>query len=43
MHLIKADRLHQFVTAVFVSVGFPEHKAKLSADVLIEADLRGIQ
>lgn len=26
----------------FVAVGVPEHEAKVSADVLIEADKRGI-
>lgn len=34
--------LRQFVTDVFISKGFSEHHAQLSADVLLMADLRGI-
>lgn len=38
----KADRLKRFVSEVFISIGCPEDQAELASDVLISADLRGI-
>ena len=34
--------LHGFIKDVFESLGTPEEEAKISADVLIASDLRGI-
>jgi LDH2 family malate/lactate/ureidoglycolate dehydrogenase len=40
---IDIDKLHTFMKSVFVGLGYPEEQAKVSADVLIESDLRGIR
>ena len=42
MSAIKHVALHQFVQEVFLNKGFSEDHARISADVLIAADLRGI-
>lgn len=42
-HYIDIDKLHTFMKDVFVGLGYPEEQAKVSADVLIESDLRGIR
>ena len=34
--------LHSFMKDVFIGLGYPEEEAQVSADVLIESDLRGI-
>ena len=38
----QAEQLHEFSVSVFQSFGVPESDAKTAADVLIVADLRGI-
>ncbi|MFW9852889.1 MAG: Ldh family oxidoreductase [Candidatus Thorarchaeota archaeon] len=40
---IDYNKLHNFMKDVFIGLGYPEEEAQVSADVLIEADLRGIQ
>ena len=40
--IVQESHLRQFVTEVFLSKGFSEEHAQLSADVLLLADLRGI-
>lgn len=40
--IISSEKLRQFTQEVFVACGMPIADAKLAADVLIEADLRGI-
>ena len=40
---IDVNILHNFMKDVFRSLGYPEEQSKVSADVLIEADLRGIK
>jgi L-2-hydroxycarboxylate dehydrogenase (NAD+) len=40
---IPVEVLHQFMVDTFVGVGVPEDDAKISADVLIMSDLRGIE
>jgi LDH2 family malate/lactate/ureidoglycolate dehydrogenase len=40
--MIASEKLRQFTQEVFVACGMPLVDAKLAADVLIEADLRGI-
>ena len=39
---IQIDLLHNFMKDVFIGLGYPEEEAQISADVLIESDLRGI-
>jgi LDH2 family malate/lactate/ureidoglycolate dehydrogenase len=39
---IPADILHSFMIDVFRGLGYPEEQAIVSADVLIESDIRGI-
>lgn len=39
---IDYNKLHGFMKDVFIGLGYPEEEAQVSADVLIEADLRGI-
>ncbi|MGQ9714413.1 MAG: Ldh family oxidoreductase, partial [Anaerolineae bacterium] len=39
---ISADRLRAFCTQVFQTLGVPEEDAFWTADVLVEADLRGV-
>ncbi len=39
---IPVEQLHSFMIDVFKGLGTPEEDAKVSADVLIESDLRGI-
>ncbi|MBS1976633.1 MAG: Ldh family oxidoreductase [Bacteroidetes bacterium] len=39
---ISFDRLWQFAYQVFIKIGCPEDQARTSADVLLSADLRGI-
>ena len=39
---IKADRLAAVAAAILASTGVPEHDARLVADSLVDADLRGI-
>ncbi len=40
---VPKDRLMEFVTEVFVKLGVPEDDAKIVADNLVTADLRGIE
>lgn len=42
VHKFSADRLKHFVEEVFMAINCPEDQASLAADVLISADLRGI-
>jgi len=39
---VPVDLLYQFMRDVFIGLGYPEEEAKISADVLIASDLRGI-
>ncbi len=39
---VPPDRLREFVTRVFVALGVPQEDSAITADVLVEADLRGI-
>ncbi len=39
---IDHKKLHGFMKDVFIGLGYPAEQAQVSADVLIEADLRGI-
>ncbi len=39
---VDADRLAEFTTRVFIALGVPEEDAHVTADVLVAADLRGI-
>ncbi|MHA1200018.1 MAG: Ldh family oxidoreductase [Candidatus Heimdallarchaeaceae archaeon] len=39
---IPLDELYNFMKDVFIGLGYPEEQAIVSADILIEADLRGI-
>jgi LDH2 family malate/lactate/ureidoglycolate dehydrogenase len=39
---VPVDVLHQFIIDVFVGLGVPEADARISAEVLITSDLRGI-
>ncbi|MCE7741301.1 MAG: Ldh family oxidoreductase [Candidatus Heimdallarchaeota archaeon] len=39
---IALDELYNFMKEVFIGLGYPEEQAKISAEILIEADLRGI-
>ena len=41
--IIKADLLREFTAEVFLSLGVPEAEARISADILIESDLRGFE
>lgn len=40
--VIQQDKLRQWVKQIFLSQGFSDHDASLAADVLLAADLRGI-
>ena len=40
---VPIDVLHNFMRDVFIGLGYPEEEAQISADVLIESDLRGIK
>lgn len=40
--IFSAEELKQFATKVFISIGCPEAEAKQAADVLVSADLRGV-
>lgn len=40
---VKVEDLHQFVCAVFERLGVPAEDARICADVLLAADLRGIE
>ncbi len=42
MVLYKADQLNRFVTGIFEKMGCPPQEAKQAADVLVSADLRGV-
>ena len=39
---VSADVLREFCTTIFVELGVPDDDAWITADVLIEADLRGV-
>jgi len=39
---VNADRLTDYVRRVFVALGVPEEDARVTADVLVVADLRGV-
>ncbi|MGC8874360.1 MAG: Ldh family oxidoreductase [Chloroflexia bacterium] len=39
---VSPDRLREFVAQVFVALGVPQEDSEITADVLVEADLRGI-
>lgn len=41
-YMIKEKNLRRFTENIFVSIGCPKKDAKLAADVLISADLRGV-
>ena len=41
-HIVPFDYMTEFMTSVFLSYGLPSAQATLCADVLIEADKRGI-
>lgn len=38
-----SDIIHEFIIAAFRTAGLPEEHARLSADVLLSADMRGIR
>lgn len=40
--LVQSDRLHDFVADIFRAVGFSEAHAQIEADVLVWANLRGV-
>ena len=40
--IFSAEELKRFATNVFIKIGAPEADAKLAADVLVSADLRGV-
>ena len=40
--IFSAEELKQFATKVFISIGCPEAEAQQAADVLVSADLRGV-
>ncbi|WP_370089798.1 Ldh family oxidoreductase [Ekhidna sp.] len=40
--IFSAEELKRFATNVFISIGCPEAEAKQAADVLVSADLRGV-
>lgn len=42
-YFIAVDTLEKFMQEVFVSLGVPEDEAKISAEILIASDLRGIE
>jgi LDH2 family malate/lactate/ureidoglycolate dehydrogenase len=41
--ILPVETLHSFMRDVFIGVGVPEEDARVSADVLIASDLRGIE
>ncbi|MBI4337536.1 MAG: Ldh family oxidoreductase [Chloroflexi bacterium] len=41
--LVNPDKLRKFATSVLVKLGVPEEDARMSADVLVRADLRGVE
>ncbi len=40
---VPVEILHSFMKDVFIGLGYPEEEAQVSADILIESDLRGIR
>ncbi len=40
--IFSAEQLKQFATQVFINIGCPEAEARQAADVLVSADLRGV-
>ncbi len=40
---VPVEILHNFMKDVFIGLGYPEEEAQVSADILIESDLRGIK
>lgn len=40
---VPVEALHNFMKDVFVGLGYPNEEAQVSADILIESDLRGIR
>ncbi|WP_462248074.1 Ldh family oxidoreductase [Ekhidna sp.] len=40
--IFSAEELKQFATNVFIKIGCPEEEARQAADVLVSADLRGV-
>ena len=40
--IFSTEQLKQFATNVFVKIGCPEEEARQAADVLVSADLRGV-
>jgi len=41
--IVPVDILQQFMKDVFIRLGVPEDEAKISAEILITSDLRGIE
>ncbi len=39
---VRAESLHDFCVRVFAGVGVAEQDARITADVLVAADLRGV-
>lgn len=40
--LIEENKLRNFTKSIFISIGCPKNEAELAADVLVSADLRGV-
>jgi ureidoglycolate dehydrogenase (NAD+) len=40
--LVQSDRLHEFIATIFRAVGFSDDHAEIEADVLVWANLRGV-
>ncbi|MEO1254970.1 MAG: Ldh family oxidoreductase, partial [Bacteroidota bacterium] len=40
--IFSAEKLKEFATNIFLKIGCPEIEAKQAADVLVSADLRGV-
>ena len=43
VRMVRADRLRPFVRSLFTAVGVPDADAETVAEVLVEADLRGVE
>jgi len=43
VRMVRADRLRAFVARLFAAVGVPDADAETVAEVLVEADLRGVE
>jgi LDH2 family malate/lactate/ureidoglycolate dehydrogenase len=43
VRMVRADRLRPFVASLFAAVGVPDVDAETVAEVLVEADLRGVE